>query len=101
MKRDWAGIFLTFWLIVVFTLSGLYMVLWPAMLSNQEAHDYRVMQYDPSAEDVANVARSRLAREINPVGSAPICFVLSAGFLAVLRQIQVSARRSKAEGSMT
>jgi hypothetical protein len=98
----WAGALISvIWLSLL--ASGFYLATWPMRESSEEARDNRrdreldAIRADhgwseQEMRDLAAIRRRRDAREMNPVGSAPLIFVACVGVLAILRGQHLSTR---------
>jgi hypothetical protein len=89
--KDWTLAFLSFFLWTVFVFTGVSLVMEPIVEGQQEASEY--MQETVGYRDTKDRERAYLrkqGRALNPHGQTPTCFVLSGGFLAVLRALKAN-----------
>jgi hypothetical protein len=87
--RDWPLTILEITLMCVMGLSAVYIVGSIQGQSNRESENY-MRELNPeslTARDREQIYISRLSSAMNPFGAAPVCFVISLGFLAVLRAL--------------
>jgi hypothetical protein len=90
-RKDWTMAFLSFCLWTVFVISGVGLVMEPIAQGQQEASEHlqELVGYRDAREREQAYLRKQ-GRALNPYGQTPTCFVLSGGFLAVLRALKAN-----------
>jgi hypothetical protein len=90
VPKDWILIILTWllWMSLIVSGAEIFYII-PMGDSRQQANEYIQELTNPDAKDRERIYIAKLTRALNPFGSAPTRFVVSLGFLAVLRAQRV------------